>query len=225
MTWPSSYAEGTRGYMIDRIDDELKKSGAMNTQIAACISAAIAIYQKERFRFSESRSVCVFNTVAAQEFYTSSDNAAIATLFAFDYVTALIGATEQDELIQLQPKDMELLSQNGTQSGQPTHFSYMNYQIRLYPVPDNVYQIRVAGHMSIAAPASDSEAGNKWMTDAERLIRSRAKYELALNYGVGGGELLAMMNPDTGATYDAFCTLKRETAKITGTGRVRPTQF
>lgn len=224
MTWPSGFAAGTRGYMIDRIDDELKRSGTMNTQIAACIADAIAIYQKQRFRFSESRTVCTFSTVADQEFYGSSDNAAIATLYAFDYITVQIG-NAQFEMTRYQPKDLELLSQTGTQKGQPHSFAYFDYQLRFYPVPSSVYPIRASGHMKVAAPADDEEADNKWMTDAERLIRSRAKYELALNYGVGGPDLIAAMNPNTGATADAFAELKSEAAKVTGTGRVRPMQF
>lgn len=210
--------------MIDRIDDELKKSGVMNTQIAACVGDAIAVYQSHRFRFSESRTVCTFNTVTGQEFYTSSDNAAIATLYLFDYITVQIGVA-QFEMTRREPRDVELLTQTGTQRGQPHTYSYMDYQLRFYPVPDNAYPIRVAGHMKIAAPASDAETGNRWMTDAERLIRSRAKYELAINYGVGGPELIALMHPETGATADAYSELKREANKVTGTGLIRATQF
>lgn len=226
MAWPSTFSTGTLGYMKDRISDELGGRSDLVTQIAVCISDAIAIYQPKRFRFSESRTVCTFNTVIGQEFYTSSDNAAIATLFMFDYITITIGTTPF-ELKRYPPKDVELLSQNGTQRGSPDVFSYYDSKLRFYPVPDAVYAIIVAGHMNIAAPAADDTASNKWMTDAERLIRSRAKYELSLNYGVDFPDLANRMHPDreSGAAYDAYSELKALTNKVTGTGRVRPTQF
>lgn len=209
--------------MSDRIADELGGRSDLATQITQCIADAITIYQPHRFKFSESRTVCTFNTVNAQEFYTSSDNAAIATLFAFDYVTITISGTNF-ELTRRTPQEIENLSLPQAR-GQPTIFSYYDEKIRLYPVPNAVYAIIVAGHMSIAAPAADSTASNRWMTDGERLIRSRAKYELSLNYGVDYPDLAARMHPENGATADAFSELKRVTNKVTGLGRMRPTQF
>jgi hypothetical protein len=223
MTWPSTFAAGTLGYMKDRIGDELARSD-LSTQIAQCITDAIAIYQPHRFRFSESRDVCNFNTVVGQEFYTSADNANIATLFLFDYIVVTI-AGANFKLTRRQPQDIELLSQSGTQRGQPQEFCYFNETIRLYPVPSAVYPIICAGHMSISAPTSDSAAGNRWMTTAERLIRSRAKYELSINYNIDFPSLAQIMHPDTGATSEAYDELKAQTNKLTGTGRVTPTQF
>lgn len=223
MTWPSSHAPATRGYMRDRIDDELKRSGTIDSRITNCINDAITIYQPHRFRFSESRTALAFNTVVAQEFYTSADNPAIASLYLFDYLVIAIG-TAQSELTRRPPKDLETLSQAGTQQGQPTDYSYYNETLRLYPVPSAVYPIVVGGHMKIAAPATDDEAGNRWMIDGERLIRCRAKYELAV-HNLNDPDLAARMNPETGAAADAFSELKRDANKITATGRVRPTQF
>lgn len=224
MTWPSTSPTGTLGYMKDRVDDELKRSGTMTTRIEQCIRDAIRIYQPHRFRFSESRDVCQFNTVIGQEFYTTADNAAIASLYQFDYIAITIGSA-RFELQHLRPVDIELLTQSGTQQGQPQSFSYFNEKIRFYPVPSAAYPIIVSGHMNIAAPASDIEANNRWMTDGERLIRSRAKYELSLNYGVDFPTMAQAMHPDSGAAADAYSELKREVNKLTGTGRVRPTQF
>ncbi|MBV8839049.1 MAG: hypothetical protein JO000_21155 [Alphaproteobacteria bacterium] len=224
MAWPSTFPAGTLGYMKDRIADELGGRSDLASQIAVCVSDAIAVYQAHRFRFSESRDLCQFNTVAAQEFYTATDNATIATLYLFDYVTVTLGVTNF-ALSRRQPEDVELLSQTGTQRGMPLVFSYYNEQLRLYPVPDAAYPMLVAGHMAIAAPSSDSATGNRWMLDAERLIRSRAKYELAVNYGVDYPDLAARMHPETGATADAYSELKQVANKLTGRGRVTPTGF
>jgi hypothetical protein len=221
MTWPSAFAEGTLGFLIDTIDDEMKRSGTMNTRIRKVIADAIKIYQPHRFHFSESRTVCTFNTVANQQDYTSSANAAIATLHFFDHVVITISGTTF-ELMRKQPIEHELGS---TIKGQPSEFSYFNETLRLFPTPSGVYAMVVDGHMNIAAPASDTETGNRWMVDAERLIRSRAKYELSLNYGVDYPNTANNMHPETGATADAYSELKRRTNKLTGTGRITPTQF
>lgn len=224
MTWPSSFPAGTLGYMKDRIDDELKRSGTITTQIAQCIADAITIYQAHRFRFSESRDLCQFNTVIGQEFYRAADNAAIATLYLFDYLVIQIG-NARFEVARREPEDIELMTQSGTQQGQPQSFSYFNETIRFYPVPSAVYPIIVSGHMAVPAPAADATTGNRWMLDGERLIRSRAKYELSVNYAVNFPELAQIMHPETGATADAYSELKQVANKVTGTGRVRPTQF
>jgi hypothetical protein len=210
--------------MKDRIADELGGRSDLATQIVACVADAIAVYQPHRFRFSESRDVCQFNTVAGQEFYAASDNAAIATLFMFDYVTVTLGVTNF-AINRRQPEDVELLSQTGTQRGMPLVFSYYNEQLRFYPVPDTAYPILVAGHMSIASPASDGATGNRWMLDGERLIRSRAKYELSINYAIDYPDLATRMHPETGATADAYSELKQTANKLTGRGRVTPTVF
>ena len=85
--------------------------------------------------------------------------------------------------------------------------------------------IIVAGHMAIAAPASDGDTTCRWMQDGERLIRSRAKYELAINYGVDYPDLAQRMHPETGACADAYSELKQVASKLTGRGRITPTGF
>src|SRR5581483_5077336 len=222
MPWPSTFPAGTLGYMKDRIADELGGRSDLASQIAVSVGDAIAVYQAHRFRFSESRDVCQFSTAAGQEFYSAADNAAIATLYLFDYVTVTLGVANF-AINRRQPEEVELLSQTGTQRGMPLVFSYYNEQLRFYPVPDTAYPILVAGHMAIAAPSSDAATGNRWMLDGERLIRSRAKYELSVNYGVDYPDLATRMHPETGATADAYSELKQVANRLTGRGRVTPT--
>jgi hypothetical protein len=78
--------------------------------------------------------------------------------------------------------------------------------------------MRVAAAVDVAAPTTDVEASNPWMTTAERLIRSRAKLELALHV-LKDLELAATMQQ---AVEEAFEQLKSRTAQITqiGDGRV-----
>ena len=76
---------------------------------------------------------------------------------------------------------------------------------------------------NVAAPATDDETGNPWMTHAERLIRSRAKLELALH--VLKDETLA--GTMKAAVSEAWDQLKSRTSQITqvGQGKIRAMEF
>lgn len=218
MTWPSTFAPFTLGYMQDKIADQISRSD-LSSQITESISDAIRFYQSHRFIFSETRDVSL-STTSNQEFYSATDDPLIGTLFEFDYITVSIGTAKFD-LPRYQPEDLELLTQSGTQFGQPQCYSYYNFQLRLYPVPDNAYPLTIAAHQLIKAPAAPDTANNPWMGEAERLIRSRARYELALNYTFDDDEMKFM----TAAVTEAYDELKARTNKLSGTGEIRPTTF
>lgn len=205
--------------MKSRIQVELGNRTDLATQIAYAINDAIGFYQNERLKFNESRDI-TFNTVAGQEFYTSSDNAQIPTLFAIDYIVVYLGSIPWP-VKRRTPFEIEVLNNNGLVRGQPYNWCYFNNQIRLGPVPDAVYPMRVAGQVTIAAPASDGEANNPWMTDAELLIRSRAKYQLYL-HAIRNLEMAQAM---AAQVTEATENLKGVGNRLTGTGSVTPTQF
>jgi hypothetical protein len=215
----STHAVGTLGYMVDKISDEIARPD-LNSQIRDKITEAIAAYQPERFFFSESRDI-TFNTVAGQEFYGAADNAAIPTLEAFDYIILYIGSIPWP-IARRTDVEIEVLNQNGLMRGQPWNWSYYNLQLRLGPVPDAVYSMRIACHQKIAAPANDDVANNPWMTDnAERLIRCRAKYELYLHV-IRNMEMAEAM---ASATTEAFDALKGQTNRLVGRGLMAPMEF
>lgn len=220
MPWPSTFAPGTRGYLFDKIADQIARDD-LTTQIAETVNDAITFYQPHRFIFSEGRDTSL-STVVGQEFYGVADDVLLGPngLFDFDYITVTIG-TSQFDLPRYQPEIIELLSQSGTQMGQPQCYSYYNYQMRLYPIPSLVYPLTIAAHQRIAAPAADDTVGNPWMVDGERLIRGRAKYELALNYTQDMDEAQRM----TAYVSEAFDDLKMRVNKLAGTGEITPTQF
>jgi hypothetical protein len=198
-----------------RIANELARSD-LTSEIAYSVSDAIAAYEDERWYFSETRNI-TFSSVANQEFYDLDDDAEIANIVKLDYVTVLVG-DQPYQVLPMRPVDMEHYSTNGTSTGQPSFYAWYGEQIRFYPVPDAVYTIRIAAAVKVAAPATDAEADNPWMTKAERLIRSRAKLELALHV-LKDLELAATMQQ---ATDEAFQQLKGRTNQITqvGDGRV-----
>jgi hypothetical protein len=210
----------TLAVMKGRIADELARSD-LASQIASAIGDSIGIYQPERFWFSESRSVGTFTTVAGQQDYTAADAAALGNLLAVDYLTVTVGGVTLRLAQREQPVVIEAATFSGTQQGDPYEYDWYDDTLRFFPIPAAAYAIRVAGLFKIAAPASDSEGNNPWMTDAERLIRSRAKYELALHVLKDPDLASAMAAEST----DALSVLKGRTNRLTGTARITSTWF
>lgn len=210
----------TLAIMKARISDELARSD-LTSQIAYAITDAVDAYADERFHFNESRAL-TFVTVADQEFYSSSDDADIGKIQKIDYVVVYVG-TQAHQLEYERPEDMEIDSTGTDGTGQPWAYTWYGDQIRLYPTPDAVYTVRIGASYKVAAPASDGEASNPWMTHAERLIRSRAKAELALHV-LKDIELAQTM---TQALEEAYDQLKGRTAMLTqaAKAKVRAMEF
>lgn len=211
----------TLAIMKARIADELGQRTDLTSQIAYAINDAIAAYQAERFHFNETRAI-TFSTVADQEFYTSSDAAGIAGIWAIRFVTLTVGDNSYS-LGYMEPADMEVSSASGTNTGQPGWYTWESDQIRLYPTPAEAWTVRVGCWASVAAPATDGEASNPWMTHAERLIRSRAKLELAIHVVLDQALAVAMGE----AVADAYRQLKDKATKRLAApgGRVKAMEF
>jgi len=209
----------TLAIMKARIADELARDD-LTTQIATAINDAIVAYQSERYAFSESRTRCVFNTVASQQDYNQDDNADIPYMLAIDYFALTVGSTVT-MLERYRPEVIEDLSNNQSAVGEPYAYTYYKRTLRLYPIPGQVYACRVAGLVVMSAPAEDDTIGNVWMVEGERLIRSRAKLELAVHVLKDQGLATAM----AGAVQEAESQLKSTGNRQTGSGRIVPTQF
>ena len=230
---------GTQADMKSRIALELVRSD-LTAQIANAITDAIIAYQRERFRFMEPEILLEpsFSTTPGLMTYDSATpltgmvypflNATIGNLFTIDYLTFLVAGivfqvTRNDELA------IKIANQQGLMQGMPQEFCYVGNAITLYPVPNQVWVMQIMGQLVVSAPASDTEVSNPWMTVAERLIRSRAKFEIC-KHVTRNATMAQMMSPDpphlnggvTGETYRAYQELKRETNRIKSRGRITP---
>lgn len=218
--------------MKARIAAEIARAD-LTTQIASAITDAIGVYQKKRFRFNENipDNAKSFATVAGRATYTSSDLADIATVLAFDYMLMKVGIT----LFQLKREDpvvVKLYNQTSQMNGQPGWWAYEGNEIILAAIPDQAYTIYPGGYFVAAAPATDSEANNSWMITAERLIRARAKFEIATHV-TRNAKMAQIMSPDPpdenggmiGAAWREERLLKAETNRVTGRGIIRPMAF
>jgi hypothetical protein len=203
--------------MIAEIESDTERSDT--AAIRNKIAAAIRHYQPTRFWFNEDRDV-TFNTVADQ-----SDYDFVTDITQEFYTIDGLFLTEGSNVYGLRPADyrgLEVLLDANTTSALPVSFAYIDRKLRLYPYPDDVYSVRVTGHIKVAVPTTDDEAGNAWFTEAYDLIMSRAKAELYVHRWEDPGNLAAMMRV---AEQDAFSRLVSTTNSKVGTGTIRPTQF
>lgn len=227
----------TLGIMKARIAQELARSN-LTQQIANAISTSIQTYQKERFRFNETVPLAPvqFQTIAGQWLYSGVAPSAppvtvLPTMQKIDYLNLLIGNT-WSQLNRLDPEEIRLLNFANTQSGQPLSYAIEGETIMLYPTPSEAWTILMGGFFAYPAPATDDEAGNRWMIDGELLIRSRAKYEIALHVTRNPAMQKAMSpyppsggDPTGSAAYYAWRDLKGEGNRFVARGRIRATKF
>ena len=217
--------------MIARIGYELgsRTDLVANGAIQSAINDAIEIYQKERFRFNELQPIAPFviNTVMAQAIYTGADDPRIPQLYKIDYINYLLGNTVM-KMDRGFPEEVYLALQNIQMAGPPQLWAWDGNSIVIYPrPPSTVYPLTIGGYLAYPPPVSPTDTTNAWMNDAERLIRSRAKYEIALHV-TRNTQIITMMSPDDGsggACERYFDELKSEANKIRGTSRIRAMHF
>lgn len=219
--------------MKARIASELGNRTDLASQITDAINTAIKAYQGKRFRFSDVTPLAPpsFNTVGGTWIYDSATNANIGSLLRIDYVLAQIGNYLQP-LTYLDPAQVRIHNQLGVMKGQPLWWSYEGNSLLIAPVPDQAYPITLGLFRDVAAPATVDEANNPWMTDGELLIRSRAKYEIALHVTRNSNMQKAMSpNPPppgeaTGhAAYWAEQLLRITGNRVTSRRGVKPMAF
>jgi hypothetical protein len=167
--------------MQNRISDEAASVSAASsslyeTQIQRSILSAVAHYARERFYFNTKTNT--FSTVADQEYYSSSDFSDLANLVEIHGMTVTHGSTK----LPLKSMDFQPINdgQSGSVKGLPRYYAYYKQNLRLYPIPDAVYTMTVAYLYKLTALSASSDS-NAWTTDAEELIRNRAKADLRCN--------------------------------------------
>lgn len=172
---------GTQGYMKAKIANEIER-GDLSAEIAFAIGTAMNDYKNERFYFNETRDI-TFSTVANRYIYTQADDTDLSRLVKIDYIFAYIGG-QPYRLFDIRPEIMEwshLTTPASDPVGQPFRFLWYAQQLFIYPTSDQAYPLRIAGELTPLTPPDDVTTGNIWMTDAEAMIRARAKFHLYSN--------------------------------------------
>lgn len=209
----------TLDIMKNRISDEISRAD-LTSQIANAINDAIAMYQTRRFYFNETGPTgSTFNTIANQETYTETDDPDIPYMYDVDDVFVTVGVNNY-RVKRIDPT-LYRINQMPNFKGQPYQYMFLNQTFSFSPIPNTVYPMQIVGHYKLAAPASDSEANNHWMTDAERLIRSCAKRFLYQDILLDADAATACQ----AAEIEAFDVLKGASAGMIRNGMIQPQAF
>lgn len=208
----------TLGEISARIADDLARVD-LTTQIKAEVLDSIRDYQGRRFWFNETRAY-TFNTVVGQSDYTLAVASGFSDFTEVDWLQITVNGRVYDLCEGAAEWIDQWLADFPLNTGQPTDWCYYGATFRLYPRPDAVYPVRIAGLGTLTALSADGDS-NAWTMLADDLLRARGKWRVYKH----------VIRDDTGAArqeqpiQDALTRLTRETAKRIGTGRIVPTQF
>ena len=201
----------------DDLDDTAGEYGAA---ILKAVQGAQRDCERFTFYFNETRDV-TFSTVISQQWYGAAANANIPTLVHIQEAYYTDTGGNILILVWSPPEELEILSDSTSATGQPSNYTYFNKQIRLYPIPNAVYTVRLQlGPYRLGALANPSD-NNAWLDDAYDLLKARAKYRLWKNTLFEPGHAAEAMNDYN----EQFAMLKAETSKRNGSGYIRSTEF
>ncbi|UXM95428.1 hypothetical protein N5853_01935 [Bartonella sp. HY329] len=205
--------------LINSISDDLDDTNnEYLAQIQEAIFSAIRFCEREPFYFNESREVSFF-TKQDQEFYSTDDNEAIATLAGLSQVYCQRDNNHYVLLAAKPPEFME--TRQGNERGEPIYYSYFGQKLRFYPIPDTAYQIRLQLSPVRFRNITSANEPNPWFYEAFDLIRARAKYELYKDILKDGDIAASALND----FYEQLAALRAETSRRNGRGRIYPTNF
>ncbi len=213
--------------MQNRIADELggrtdllaPSPNLAYSPIQYAIWDAISYWQNDRYWFNEYRVTGAFSTVVGQEFYTSADWADIATIQHIDKLSILISQNRYF-MVGRTEQFMEDISMNRQWTGQPVDYSYYNFQLRFYPIPNGVYPVNVLG-TRMADPLVDDSDTNIWTEEGEQLIRATAKWFLYRDTILDDAKAASMER----SAGQQSSNMKAATFKKSATLKFQPTQF
>lgn len=155
----------------------LSGSGLALSPVKNAIQSAIAKWERHPFYFNEKyNNAPWFTTVNNQSHYTTAAAASVATTPNIHRLHLI--NTTRFPLIRISPAQMDDMARSVT-TAQPTHWSYFDNSIRLFPVPNAAYQIVGSYTERVAELSADGDA-NIWTQDGFDLIKAEAKFILAL---------------------------------------------
>lgn len=172
----------TFAIMKSRIISETLRDDLTASQLNDAINDAIALQGGERYAFNERRYRIL--TVAGQEYYDltsptllTSAGAAVGTgetILELDDILT----TVSNQPYRLSPRTQQHVNewQSTTYQGQPADYTLYGQQLRIWPIPDQVYPLDLMGLARLAPnPLSADGDTNAWMTEGAGIIRGQAK--------------------------------------------------
>lgn len=190
-----------------RIARELPQNPEVYAQISEAVDSAISHYERQRFWFNEMRATTP--TVLHQETYAVPD----------DFIEAdQLQLTSNGTQWRLEPMPYEWFAERDHQNpvyGQSSYWTIYQNQIWVWPVPDTAAYTITLSYVKKIAAITDNES-NEWTVEAERLIRSRAKYYLCLDV-LHDAALAQQMKSEE---FEALRETNREVSRRATSGRI-----
>lgn len=202
--------------MQRRILGELQRS-ELNTAVSPLTLSPIqmaiidAVNHYQRFRFWFNETSATQNTVAGTATYNWP-----STMVQLDSLVITVNSRLYT-LTQVTPREIDDMYNNASFQGQPTVFAEYAQQFRLYPTPDAVYTLTQYFLKNYTTLSADVDT-NVWTTEAEELIRTRAKKLLAAQYLQDLPTLVPALQAHE---QDVLAGLQRQTVASTSSGRLR----
>ena len=166
------------GTMQARIRNELNRGTEYDPQIRKAIVSAIQHYKGKRFTWNVKRAYTT--TSAGQEYYEMP-----LDFIEADSIRILYNSGDfTSPMDEVTYRWIEAHRTNVNYRSEPQYFALQNQELRLYPVPDDAYQILMTylyEDTSVSHSAADSTTSD-WLSEGEELVRLRAKTDLLENY-------------------------------------------
>ncbi len=204
----------TYGDMRERIEDELGRPD-LSANIRSAIKSAIVHYESERFYFNQARAAR--DTETGVKYYGMPSDFQIA-----HHITITVDDTRY-ALIPRQFNQLEEMDVRDEYTSRPQYWAVYARQLRLYPVPDDEYRLEFAYTKNFTELDEDSDS-NAWTSDAEELIRARAKADVLENK-IRGPEAFQEAALSRQRESMALARLRYETNAREATGIITPTRF
>jgi len=195
---------GAWGSMRERIEQEIHRPGGTN-QIQIAMITAMNWYKHEPFWFNEATHT--FTLTNDQQSYPQEDGGANTAGWPVDIerivdTYVLVGNERWLKMAGASIDDVRWLTPTDEVVGVPSYYAWFDEKIWLTPIPNasTSTQIRIDYIQDVGiptyswtgsawafyappafAPLAD-DFSNRWLAEAEVLIRTRAKYDLYLNY-------------------------------------------
>jgi len=207
---------GTLGDLKSRIVDETNRDDLaddLQTALNRVIADAIDYYATERWWFTEARVTS--NCTPGNQYLDLPTG-----LRVLDRPFLVVGNVRFD----MTRRSMESVEALYTTivSGQPTDFSVFGAQIRLWPTPDQAYQVIWLDVADAAAlDYTNANSSNVWTAYAAPLIAARAKIILYRDY-LSAAETDPRITLAMKQEADVYSRIKGETNRRLATGRMRP---
>ena len=157
----ADYWPGTVAGLLAQAQFELNRTDFTVNEVSSVLNGVIAQANQEPFWFNQV--ALTPSTVASQEYYTSSDLAAIAELHSIESVVITVSSSRYP-LRKRTQIELDELAVTASHTGRPTDYSYYNKQLRLFPVPDAVYTLTIRATEDYTA-LDEATDTNDWLSN------------------------------------------------------------